>query len=181
MKNKDNTINTKTVQEKKHRFTLLIGATLISLVFFCMYIHANYINTNATYNSDTSSYVTVDEIWNAEEGFFDGERLATLLQYIVNDETMMTNTAKMQGSVVMCAGGNLSSADIRQSTANGKTNNQDVQVVFNGLTWQVVYLSSDQDGNDILTLWLSSSQQDKWQGKARKQKKQSTPGPRRKM
>ena len=59
------------------------------------------------------------------------------------------------------------SADIRSNTVNGKTTSQDVQVTFGGLTWQVVHLTQDRDGNDILTLWLSSNVQDEFVGASR--------------
>ena len=113
---------------------------------------------NATTNDDTTSYVSVDEIWNAEKGHFDGENLSSLLQYITNNSSLTTSAVTTPGSINMTK----TSADIRSNTVNGKTTSQDVQVTFGGLTWQVVYLTKDKQGNDIVTLWLSNNKQDAW-------------------
>ena len=134
---------------------------------------------NATKNDDTTSYVSVSEIWNAEKGHFDGENLDLLLQYITGNASLTANTITSQGSLgnilssntAYSQNGALTSADIRdiQFTAgNTYTNDssevvgQDIQVTFGGLTWQVVYLTKDKQGNDILTLWLSNNKQDAW-------------------
>ena len=117
---------------------------------------------DATKTDDTTSYVMVDEIWNAEEGYFNANTLSSLLQYITNNASITSSDITTAGSI----GQTKSSADIRASTANGKTTSQDVQVTFGGLTWQVVYLSQDRSGNDIITLWLSSNKQDAWAGRS---------------
>ena len=116
--------------------------------------------TNATKNDDTTSYVSVGEIWNAENGTFNANTLNTLLQYITNDADVTASAVTALGSINMTK----TSADIRTSTVNGKTTSQDVQVTFGGLTWQVVHLTQDRDGNDIVTLWLSSNVQDEFVG-----------------
>ena len=103
----------------------------------------------------------VDEIWNAEEGYFNAGALSSLLQYITGDEDITASGITTQGSI----GQTKSAADIRTSTANGKTTSQDVQVTFGGLTWQVVYLTQDRSGNDIVTLWLSNNYQEAWEGR----------------
>ena len=118
--------------------------------------------TNATKNTDTTSYVSVGEIWNAEKGHFDGENLDLLLQYITNNSGLTASAVTTPGSINMTK----TSADIRSNTVNGKTTSQDVQVTFGGLTWQVVHLTQDIDGNDIVTLWLSNNKQDAWEGRS---------------
>ena len=115
---------------------------------------------NATKTDDTTSYVMVDEIWNAEEGYFNAGALSSLLQYITGNEDI---TASDVASTKINQ--TRTSADIRTSTANGKTNTQDVQVTFGRLTWTVTYLSQDANGNDIVTLWLSNSYQEVWEGR----------------
>ena len=113
---------------------------------------------NATKNDDTTSYVSVGEIWNADGGFFDSDNLNQLLQYITNNSGLTVSAVTAPGSINMTK----TSADIRSNTVNGKTTSQDVQVTFGGLTWQVVYLTKDKSGNDIVTLWLSNNKQEAW-------------------
>ena len=124
---------------------------------------------NATKTDDTTSYVSVGEIWNQSTGQFDGNNLTTLLQYITNNAGVTSLDITAQGSLGDMLASNtaysdvaLSSAEIRTSTANGKGSGDDVQVTFGGLTWQVVYLTKDKQGNDILTLWLSNNKQEAW-------------------
>ena len=135
--------------------------------------------TDATFITDTTSYVMVDEIWNSSTGQFDGNNLTTLLQYITGNDDITSLDITSTGSLgdmlttntSYVSNGALSSADIRDiqlAAGNTYTNDsdevvgQDVQVTFGGLTWQVVYLTQDTDENDIVTLWLSSSYQEKW-------------------
>ena len=113
---------------------------------------------NATLTSDTTSYVSVGEIWNKSTGQFDGNNLTTLLRYITGNSSITSLDVTSRGSI----GQTKSAADIRTSTANGKTTSQDVQVTFGGLTWQVVHLTQDRSGNDIVTLWLSNNYQEAW-------------------
>ena len=103
----------------------------------------------------------VDEIWNSDTEQFNASSLSSLLQYITGDEDITASDITTQGSI----GQTKSAADIRTSTANGKTTSQDVQVTFGGLTWNVTYLSQDTNGNDIVTLWLSNNYQEAWEGR----------------
>ena len=133
---------------------------------------ALFLRSRAIYSDDTTSYVKVDEIYNDATGAFDANNVNALLKYITGDvnityetatETLneMTSTSNDNGATT--------SANIRSKsvTVNGvtKSSSQDVIVRFGGLDWQVVYLSQDTDGNNILTLWLSSSQQDAFAGR----------------
>ena len=130
---------------------------------------------NATQNTDSTSYVMIDEIWNAEEGYFNGGALSSLLQYITGNEDINASDITTQGSI----GQTKTSADIRdiqlnagntyqytdEDTQETITTGKDVQVTFGGLTWTVVYLSQDANGNDIVTLWLSNNYQEAWEGR----------------
>ena len=128
---------------------------------------------NATTNDDTTSFVSVDEIWNAENETFNENTLDALLQYITNDADVTASDITAKGSLgdllsssTAYSDGALTSAEIRKNTVNGKTTSQDIQITFGGLTWQVVYLTKDKQGNDILTLWLSNNKQDAWAGRS---------------
>ncbi len=120
-------------------------------------------SADAIYSDDTTSYVKVDEIWDGTQ--FDADNLNTLLQYVTGDaDASVTgeNLTDTMSELDRLATIKTTSADIRGKGVNDKSNEQDVIVRFGGLDWQVVYLSKDRDGNDILTLWLSSSKQDAW-------------------
>ena len=103
----------------------------------------------------------VGEIWDSENESFNAINLSALLQYITGNEDI---TASDVASTKINQ--TRTSADIRTSTANGKTTSQDVQVTFGGLTWQVVHLTQDRSGNDIVTLWLSNNYQQAWEGRS---------------
>ena len=131
---------------------------------------------NATLTSDTTSYVSVGEIWNAEEGYFNANTLSSLLQYITGNEDISYSDVVNQGSI----GQTKSAADIRdiqlnagntyqytdEDTQETITTGKDVQVTFGGLTWQVVHLTQDRSKNDIVTLWLSNNYQEEWEGRS---------------
>ena len=138
---------------------------------------------NATQNTDSTSYVMVDEIWNETEGYFNAGALNSLLQYITGNEDITANDITTAGSLgdmlatnsSYASNGALTSADIRDTqlaAGNTYTNDssevvgQDIQVTFGGLTWQVVYLTKDINGNDIVTLWLSNNYQEAWEGRS---------------
>lgn len=92
----------------------------------------------------------------------------TLLKYITGNEnaSIQTNLRTTMEGLDNLATAVTTSAEIRQNvlttTPQQKSSEQDVIVTLGGLDWQVVYLSKDNNGNDILTLWLSSNQQDAW-------------------
>ena len=128
---------------------------------------ALFLRSRAIYTTDTTSYVKVDEIYNDTTGAFDANNVNALLKYITGNSSITYENAS--STLNTLATNKTTSADIRSKsvTVNGvtKSSSQDVIVRFGGLDWQVVYLSKDTDGNNILTLWLSSSQQDAFAGR----------------
>ena len=150
---------------KETNLNFLFSVLLCFFLFvfaFAPYNTSTKATTDATKTDDTTSYVMVDEIWNESTGQFDGNNLTTLLQYITGNSSITSLDVTSRGSI----GQTKSAADIRTSTANGKTTSQDVQVTFGGLTWTVTYLSQDANGNDIVTLWLSNNYQQAWEGRS---------------
>ena len=119
--------------------------------------------SRAIYSDDTTSYVKVDEIYNDTTGAFDANNVNALLKYITGEADITIDTATDTLNTMATA--NTTSADIATKAVLDKANGDDVIVTFGGLDWQVVYLSKDTDGNNILTLWLSSSQQDAFAGR----------------
>ena len=111
----------------------------------------------------------MDEIYDDSAGAFDADNVNALLKYITGNSSITYENAS--STLNTLASNVTTSADIRSKsvTVNGvtKSSSQDVIVRFGGLDWQVVYLSKDTDGNNILTLWLSSSQQDAFSGRSR--------------
>ena len=133
----------------------------------CLALLPSY--TQAIYTDDTTSYVKVNEIYSDIVGAFNANNVNALLKYITGNSSITYENAS--STLNTLATNKTTSADIRAKTVtvNGvkKSSSQDVIVRFGGLDWQVVYLSKDTDGNNILTLWLSSSQQDAFAGRSK--------------
>lgn len=149
------------IGEKLSRFFKIFLATvIIAGGGTCLALFAR--NTQAISADDTTSYVKVDEIYSDSMSAFNATNLNTLLKFITGDSSITYENAT--STLDTLATNTTSSADIRANslTVNGitKSSSQDIIVRFGGLDWQVVYLSKDTDGNNILTLWLSSSQQE---------------------
>lgn len=110
----------------------------------------------------------VDELYDDAAEKMNATNVDTLLKYITGNEnaSIQTNLRTTMEGLDNLATAVTTSAEIRQNvlttTPQQKSSEQDVIVTLGGLDWQVVYLSKDNNGNDILTLWLSSSQQDAW-------------------
>ncbi len=109
----------------------------------------------------------MDEIYNDNAGAFNANNVNTLLKFITGSSSITYENAT--STLNNLASKATTSTDIRSKsvTVNGvkKSSSQDVIVRFGGLDWTVTYLSKDNDGNNILTLWLSSSEQEAFAGR----------------
>ena len=133
----------------------------------CLALLPSY--TQAIYTDDTTSYVKVNEIYSDIAGAFNANNVNALLKYITGNSSITYENAS--STLNALATNKTTSADIRAKTVtvNGvkKSSSQDVIVRFGGLDWTVTYLSKDNDGNNILTLWLSNSEQNAFAGRSR--------------
>ena len=102
----------------------------------------------------------VSEIYNDAEGKMDEENVRRLLEYLLGESDVDVTAKETMDKLNALAGNTMTSADIRD-----KNDGTDITVRFGGLDWTVTYLSKDNAGNNILTLWLSSSQQDAFAGR----------------
>lgn len=141
---------------------------LVALIFAGGGTLLSRLITNAIYINDTTSYVKVNELYDDSLNAMDPDNVSTLIKYITgNVDLDYTNAEAMLDAL---ATNITTSADIRSKsvTVNGvtKSSTQDVIVTFGGLDWQVVYLSKDNSGNNILTLWLSTNYQKAWENRA---------------
>ena len=129
----------------------------------------NLRNVEAIYQTDTTSYVKVGELYDDASGAMDKDNVGTLIKFITGNTSLDSTNA--ESALDSLASAETTSADIRANsvTVNGvsKTSEQDIIVTLGGLDWQVVYLSKDNNDNNILTLWLSSSYQSAWEGRSR--------------
>ena len=116
---------------------------------------ALFLRSRAIYTTDTTSYVKVNEIYDDSAGAMNPDNVNTLLRYITGDADITIDTATDTLNTMATA--NTTSADIATKAVLDKANGDDIIVTFGGLDWQVVYLSKDTDGNNILTLWLANS------------------------
>ena len=119
------------------------------------------------YENDTTSYVKVDELYDDASGKMNATNVDTLLKYITGNANASVSDPTTMQTLENLALDNTTSSDIRakvvsENVTTPKSSSQDVIVTLGGLDWQVVYLSKDNNGNNILTLWLSSSYQDEF-------------------
>ena len=128
---------------------------------------ALFLRSRAIYTTDTTSYVKVNEIYNDTTSAFDANNVNALLKYITGDAD--ANGFNVINTLDAMATISTTSLGIKINVAKTTTERKDLIVRFGGLDWQVVYLSktTEEAGEDIiLTLWLSSSHQEAWEGRS---------------
>ena len=155
--------------EKKQKNLLIVlmlflfGLTTVFAVGF-----QNNNSVRAFTNTDTTSYVTVGELWNGSS--FSSTNLNILYKYLTgnasatisNVDTLANNktTANTIRSKTLSAG-------TQSGTSySAKSSSQSVVVTLGGMEWIVTYLSKDKSGNTIATLWLSNNEQDIFEGRS---------------
>ncbi len=121
-------------------------------------------DTAAFSSSNTGQYYHVGELLcdptsavGAEP--FDSTNLKTLVNMIygANGELDVQITSLKTSTATTP----LTSANLRANTYN-KAADQSLVVRLGGLDWMVTYVSNDDDGNLIATLWLTNNHQDAW-------------------
>ena len=115
-------------------------------------------------NTEYPPFVNVGELYDDEAGKMSEENVNVLLKYITGQaDVNVDNAEEVLGSL---ASATKSSEDFRanavSTTGANKQAGQEIKITFGGLDWWATYLSTDTDGNVILTLWLDESQQDAW-------------------
>ena len=126
-----------------------------------LFLNVNTKTAKAIYSDDTTSYVKVNELYDEASGKMNVDNVDLLLKYILGDENASVSSPDTMQTLEDLAYTTNSSTDIRGRTVTvgdvTKSTSQDVIVTLGGLDWQVVYLSKDNQGNNILTLWLANS------------------------
>lgn len=125
-----------------------------------LFYSGKIINTEALSYTDSSSCVKVNEIWDGNG--FSANNVNSLLRYISGNGNA---SIKSMSTIDSMASNKTNASQIRAKTY-GKSSSQDVVVKFGNLEWQVVYLSKDNNGNSILTLWLANSTQSAFSGRS---------------
>lgn len=133
--------------------SILLGVSSILVPLF----NKGTNSARAITSSDTTSYVTVNELWDSANQKVNKDNLLTLFDYV-------TGTLNSQyNQIEKLAENKLTSKDMRAnalSSYNGtvlKEEGKDIVVTLGGLKWQVVYLSENKNGEPILTLWAANS------------------------
>ena len=130
---------------------------------------ALHLNLNAVLDDIVANlpYVKVGELYDDEAGEMSEENVNVLLKYITGQADVSVDNAEevLNG----LASATKSSEDFRanavSATGANKQAGQEIKITFGGLDWWATYLSTDTDGNAILTLWLDESQQDAFAGR----------------
>ncbi|MBQ3213680.1 MAG: right-handed parallel beta-helix repeat-containing protein [Clostridia bacterium] len=133
--------------------SILLGVSSIFVPLF----NKGTNSARAITSSDTTSYVTVNELWDSANQKVNKDNLLTLFDYV-------TGTLNSQyNQIEKLAENKLTSKDMRAnalSSYNGssiKEEGKDIVVTLGGLKWQVVYLSENKNGEPILTLMLANT------------------------
>lgn len=142
----------------KKKFVIFLSSILLAVTsLFVPIFNRDKISAKAVTTSDTTSYVSVNEIWDSTNKVIKTNNLSLLFDYISG------NKRTQYAQIVELAKDGLTAKDMR---ANSLTNsagtvvkeaNKDIIVTVGGLKWQVMYLSTNKDNEPILTLWLENS------------------------
>jgi hypothetical protein len=161
---------------KASQWKVRISLLLISLVICVSSIIGNFFSHTNTVNAvsfnDTTSYVSVGELFNNNTKKFNSTNLEILFKYITgNSSFSMANVstvdvfARRATDAMNIREVSLSAGTHNSVAYSAKSSGQDIVVKLGGLDWQVVYLSTDKSGNPILTLWLDNNVQEAWESK----------------
>ena len=142
----------------KNKLVIFLSAIILGVsAIFVPLFNKGADKAHAITSSDTTSYVTVNELWDSANQKVNKDNLLTLFDYVSGTLNTQYNT------IEQLAEGKLTSKDMRAnalSSYNGtaiKEEGKDIVVTLGGLKWQVVYLSENKNGEPILTLWSANS------------------------
>ncbi len=134
---------------------------LIAVVMFVLCLPTNVFTFIA--NAETiQTYSFFDEMWDYENETFNievVEEVITLLTLDSEGNQVDYPVDKLYELAAM----NTSYTDIMKNLGLEEANVR-IPLSIGGLTWLPMYLSNDKDGNVILSLWLSETQQEQWRG-----------------
>ncbi len=131
-------------------FVLIVCAFFVlSFVFVGLYFFGVFKKDGGDAFDDTSSRPAIEELWDGST--FSKANFDKLMHEIdSNNSASSTNMS----NIYSLAANKTTSFTMRNN--NGGT---DIIVTLCGLTWSPTYLSKDKNGNSILTLWLTDSDQ----------------------
>lgn len=101
-----------------------------------------------------TSYYYIDEIWDNANKVFYEDKLDLLCSYLTGEPTASARNFE----VIEKAAG-----EILNSKQMSDNSGKEVVIQLGGLDWTPTYLSLSENGDVILTLWLSNTHQDAWQ------------------
>ena len=123
---------------------------------------ALHLNLNQVF--DSLNFVKVGELYDDGAGKMSEENVNVLLKYITGQADASVDNAEevLNGLASATRSSEDFRANVVSATGANKQAGQEIKITFGGLDWWATYLSTDTDGNAILTLWLDESQQDAW-------------------
>lgn len=118
--------------------------------------------TYAVSFNDTTSYVSVGELFDTDSQSINVENYHILLKYITgNANATYSDITSLASSVTDASVMRAKTLDAGDGYS-AKSSSQDIVVRLGGLDWQVMYLSTNKSDEPILTLWLDNNKQDAW-------------------
>lgn len=150
----------------KKKIAVFLTSILFGLTGIFVPIFSNT-KAQARTSSDTTSFVSVGELWDKTNKKFNSATVSTLFDYLTG-----TYNADYSQVETLVESGDYTAADIRTTAVTNllgstlKESGKDVIVTLGGLQWEVVYLSTDVYGDPIVTLWLDNNIQSAWTGRS---------------
>ena len=141
----------------KKKFVIFLSSILLAISSLLVPVfNRDKMSAKAEATSDTTSYVSVGELWDSTNNVINTDNFLTMLKYTTGSDNIS------YGKLANTAYESLSAKEIKSLSHSGKAAGKNIVVTLGGLTWDVVYLSTDVNGEPIVTLWLSNSQQELW-------------------
>ena len=142
----------------KKKFVTILSSLILGITSLFVPIFNNAkIDAHAISADDTTSYVSVGELWDDANKVMSKDNLSTLFRYISGEPNVQYQTIKDLATQKLTAKGMRENSLTGMSGTVLKEAGKDIVVTFGGMEWQVMYLSNTKNNEPILTLWLANS------------------------
>ncbi|MBR1985087.1 MAG: right-handed parallel beta-helix repeat-containing protein, partial [Clostridia bacterium] len=141
----------------KKKIAVFLTSILFGLagIFVPIFSHTK---ARAVTTADTTSYVSVGELWDDTNKKMSFSNVSLLFDYVSGINSAQFNTIESLAKDALTSKGMREKSLVKNGTTLKETG-KDIVVTLGGLKWQVVYLSTTKKGEPILTLFLADSSQ----------------------
>ncbi len=90
----------------------------------------------------------IDDLWDSNNNQINNDNINSLYNLIASKDNASYE------DVLQLAQEKKTAIDLQEITYNGKKGFQNIKIILGGVEWTTTYLSTDKNGNAILTLWM---------------------------